>query len=105
MKTVPVKKLTSGMILARPVFDKNQEILLDAGIELTEEYIKRLKSRNIRMVSILDAEEDDDEIIEEEDEEIEEVDLLTDLKNKLSTIESLTYQEADEILKHTIHFN
>jgi|GEM_PF-1410762 len=103
MKTVPVRKLTSGMILARPVLDKNREILLDAGIELTEEYIKRLRSRNIRMVSILESEED--EIMEEEGEEKDGIDLLSDLKTRLTFIDSLSYQEAYDILKQTIHFN
>ncbi len=100
MKTVPLRALKPGMILGRPVFDKNREILLDAGITITDDYIKRLQSRNIRMVSILedDSEEFDDDSFEET-EDTNEDNSNDDILSKLETIGILPFQEAYEILK------
>ncbi|MCK9475664.1 MAG: response regulator [Candidatus Muirbacterium halophilum] len=98
MKTISVRALKPGMVLGRPVFDKNKEILLDAGITLTDDYIKKLDSRNIRMVSVLEDEESEDEdIIEEENEDGDED--ISPILEKIESINEISYQEILNLLK------
>ncbi|MGM0607922.1 MAG: HD domain-containing phosphohydrolase [Candidatus Muiribacteriota bacterium] len=100
MKTVSVRKLKPGMILGRPVFDKNKEVLLDAGVKMTDDYIKRLKSRNIRMVSVLEDETDDEEVeVIDDDADADENNEKAELLNEIDSIPGLGYQKAYETLK------
>jgi response regulator RpfG family c-di-GMP phosphodiesterase len=100
MKTIPVRALKTGMVLGRPVFDKNREVLLDAGITLTDDYIKRLNSRNIRMVSVLEDEESEDDDTMEESDDVEESEDLTELIEKINSLNEHPYQEIISVLKN-----
>lgn len=100
MKTISVRALKAGMILARPVLDKNREILLDSGVAISEEYIKKLKERKIRMVSVLEEDlEDENDEVEEEEEEEELSDSAAELVESLKGLSGLPFQEAYEKLK------
>ncbi|MGM0609174.1 MAG: response regulator [Candidatus Muiribacteriota bacterium] len=52
MKSVLSRKLKPGMILAKPVMEKNKNILINSGVVLNNFFINKIQSRNIPVVSI-----------------------------------------------------
>lgn len=55
MRRVPVTALHAGMKIARPVYSAGGQMLLSAGLELTERYIERLGKLGINFVYVEDG--------------------------------------------------
>jgi len=64
MLRIPLKKARPGMILARHIYNSNGKVLLAAGVQLEEHYIKRLKALGISSIYIHDKYTDGIEFIE-----------------------------------------
>jgi putative nucleotidyltransferase with HDIG domain len=52
MRLVSIHNCEEGLILAKPIFDQNSRILLNAGSLLTLEFIHRLKAKKIHYVYV-----------------------------------------------------
>ncbi len=47
MRFVPISKLQPSMLIARAIYDQTDKILINHGVKLTPEYIKKMESRGI----------------------------------------------------------
>lgn len=54
MKRMHIDLVSSGDIIAKTIFQENGNVLLGSGMELTERYIRRLRSMGIDYVFIED---------------------------------------------------
>lgn len=54
MRRVNIQDLKLGMVIARPIYSSDGRILLQTGISLDEEYIRRLKEMGITSIYIRD---------------------------------------------------
>ncbi len=64
MLRIPLKKARPGMVLARHIYNANGKVLLAAGVELEEHYIKRLKEMGVSSIYIHDKYTNGIELIE-----------------------------------------
>jgi putative nucleotidyltransferase with HDIG domain len=65
LRLVSIHNCEEGLILAKPIFDQSNRILLSAGSALTNSFIKRLKDKNVHHIYVKseiteDIEVDDD---------------------------------------------
>ncbi|MGQ7279379.1 HD-GYP domain-containing protein [Brevibacillus thermoruber] len=58
LKEIPVSQLMIGSVLAQPVTLPNGVKLLEAGTELTEGYIKKIRKMGIKTVVVIDEQEE-----------------------------------------------
>ncbi|MBM4056006.1 MAG: HD domain-containing protein [Planctomycetes bacterium] len=54
-----INSVTPGMVLGKPIYGENYEILLKKGVELTQGYIERLKARGYACIYIEDKDTED----------------------------------------------
>ncbi len=62
MRRLRTENLKPNMVVARTIYDSDARILLQAGMLLTEKYIRRLTEKDISSVYIRDQFEDDAEV-------------------------------------------
>ena len=68
MKEIPINDAEDGVVLAKPVLDRNGNILLQEGNELTAISIERMKARGIDFLVVKD--ENDAELSPDEKERL-----------------------------------
>lgn len=59
MRLVSIHNCEDGLILAKPIFDQNNRILLNEGSKLTSSFIHRLKSKHVPFVYVKSEMTDD----------------------------------------------
>src|SRR5690349_17772679 len=62
MRRASLREVASGAVLAKPILNERGAILLTAGTELTDRYIRHLLERGTGAITIEDPETDDIEI-------------------------------------------
>lgn len=97
MKKITIEEAKGGMYVGEDINDKSNQILIKAGVKLTERIIEKLKKEGIKNISILEEGEQvkQNNTAEDKDEGFIGLNFLENLKKKYGDIKKLNKQPKD----------